>query len=490
MRPRPRPLPVVVAAVAVAAVTTAGWVSACATTGPAPPPGLSPTRALSPALAHDAYVWQRAWTPAVRRAVLAHGPAFRRLVVLAAEVAWPRQGEPRVARAQVDYATLRRAVARAGGRLRVGLALRVGPWTAARQPHAQAGRALAALAARALARARAAGVEPAELHVDYDAPTAGLAAYAAWLRQLRPRLGGVPLTITALPAWLDSPDLPALLATTDGWVLQVHSLVRPRGPDDLPPLTDPARARQWVARAARLSAAQARATGRPLPLRVALPTYGYEVGFRPDGALLGLRAEAPLFLRGLPGQRWPPGTRVRALRADAPALSHLVRAWSRERAAGHLAALAGVAWYRLPVATDRLTWRWITLRAVLAGRPVAPRVVAALTPASHDARLVDLVAHNDGLADGALPARLVVTAPASGPSPVLFAEALAGYELAPPTARTRRRWVFRRTPAGAAERLAPKARRRVGWLRLQPGRDRDALRLEPAASTPGDPHAP
>ena len=480
---------------AILATAALTW-SACATgaTGAAPAPAASrdPSHRshrspLSP-LSHDAYVWQRAWTPAVRRAVLTHGPSFRRLVVLAAEVGWDHH-QRHTARAQVDFDTLREAIARSQGRLRVGLALRVGPWDPSQESHAHAGRALAALAADVVARARAAGLQPAELDVDYDAPTAGLAVYARWLRQLRPALGGVPLTITALPAWLDSPALPAVLAVTDGWVLQVHSLERPRAVDPkqmaLPPLTDSTKARAWVAQAARLSATLARARRRPLPLRVALPTYGYEVGFRPDGTFLGLRAEAPLYLRGLPGQRWPPGTIVRALRADAPTLSALVRGWTRARAAGHLAPLTGLAWYRLPVSTDRLTWRWITLQAVMAGHPVAPRVVVALEPGGRErgeGSVLDLVATNAGLADAPLPARVVVTAP----EPVVFAEALAGYTLAPATRLGRRyAWIFRRAPTAAAKRLAPSGQHRIGWLRLTPGASRDAVQLE--ASPPVGP---
>ena len=46
---------------------------------------------------HEAYVWQRAWTPPVRQAVQAHAAEFHEVIALAAEVTWHDPTLPRVA---------------------------------------------------------------------------------------------------------------------------------------------------------------------------------------------------------------------------------------------------------------------------------------------------------------------------------------------------------------------------------------------------------
>src|SRR6478752_3227709 len=73
-------------------------------------------------LRQEVYVWQRAWTQSVREAVSQHATNFAQLVVLRAEVSWPTNRQPQLARANVDYETLTRL------RQPVGLALRIGPY--------------------------------------------------------------------------------------------------------------------------------------------------------------------------------------------------------------------------------------------------------------------------------------------------------------------------------------------------------------------------
>ena len=438
-----------------------------------------PGRASGP-LPHEVYVWQRAWTPAVRDAVAAHGGDFDAVTVLAAEVGWER-GPRQVARVDVDWGRL------AGARA-VGLALRVGPFDRASFPsarpashgpgepfrpgngvvsvgplrsprlptadfvvlrdqlrppgpdlplrgtesHAAAGDALAELAAEVDAAARAAGVRPRELQIDFDAPTAGLGDYAEWLARIHARVPDLPLVITALPTWLDAPAFADLAGRVDAFVLQVHSVTRPTGPDAVAPLCDPAASRRWIERAAAL--------GRPF--RVALPTYGYRLGFAPDGHLLGLTAEAP-------ARPWPPDTTVRELRADPAAMSALVAALTRD----HPANLVGVSWYRLPIPGDALVWSDATFAAVRRGEPVAPAL--AVTLAWPEPTLAEVRASNAGTADAALPAAIRV----SGPTP-LASDGQSGYTRADTLAAT----LLERGPAVTP--LAPGATRPIGWLRF------------------------
>src|SRR6185369_6869028 len=73
-------------------------------------------------------------------------------------------------------------------------------------------------------------VPVAGVEIDHDCGTARLSAYARFLAELRTRIeDGVPLSITALPAWLSAPNLDTVLAQADEVVLQVHAVQSPRG---------------------------------------------------------------------------------------------------------------------------------------------------------------------------------------------------------------------------------------------------------------------
>lgn len=67
---------------------------------------------------HQIYVWQRAWTPAVREAMQNTGDKISLLVVLTAEVSF-RSGSPRVVQIPLDYELFRKSPQP------VGLALRI-----------------------------------------------------------------------------------------------------------------------------------------------------------------------------------------------------------------------------------------------------------------------------------------------------------------------------------------------------------------------------
>ncbi|MDA4569495.1 DUF3142 domain-containing protein, partial [Escherichia coli] len=63
-----------------------------------------------------------------------------------------------------------------------------------------------------------------------------------FLTALKNRLEpGTPLSITALPTWLNSPDLDALLKVPDESVLQVHAVLNPTQG-----LFDAKRAQAWI----------------------------------------------------------------------------------------------------------------------------------------------------------------------------------------------------------------------------------------------------
>jgi hypothetical protein len=321
------------------------------------------------ALPQSAYAWQRVWNEAVLEAVSARARHLSSLVVLNAEVGW-KHGEPVLVRIPLDFETLRET------QRPVGLALRIGPFSGPFTFSDARTRWLADLATSLLRDARSNRLAVTELQIDFDCAESRLDGYGVWVEAIRRRVTPVPVTITALPAWLNQRACRRLLATADGYVLQVHSVERPRSPDAPFTLCRPDAARRAVEQAAQLRR----------PFRVALPTYGYSMAFDPRGRFIGLSAEG-----ALPG--WPEGTQVRELRADAASLASLVAAWQRDRPR----ELTGLIWYRLPVAGDRLNWPWSTLESVMAG--VAPRAALRVEARRSDAGFVEVVLVNAGPED-------------------------------------------------------------------------------------------
>lgn len=387
---------------------------------PAPPASSAP-------LAQSAYVWQRVHSPAVAAAVTAHAPDFSRFVVLAAEIDW-RGDTPVVTRVALDYAAL-------AGAPSFGLALRIRGYRGSFSSTAPAARTLVAAARSLLAEARAAGLDPAELQIDFDAGVRQLRDYRAWLQALRNAHLGTELTFTALPSWLAHfDDFAALARTADGFVLQVHSLTRPAAATaDPTALCDPAAARSAVRRAGRIG----------IPFRVALPTYGYALAYNADGKFAGLAAEGP-------APDWPSSFTVRELRADPASLAALVTDWRKS----HPRALTGIIWYRLPVAGDRRNWRWPTLHAVMTGR--APAANLRLEAHSSAGGLVELTATNTGDDD--------FTAPLSATLAWTDAHRVAADALPPAqlTHETATSLVWQ----AASLTLAPDERRALGWVRF------------------------
>ena len=60
------------------------------------------------------------------------------------------------------------------------------------------------------------------------AARSGLEDYRVWITRLRTQLPkSLRLSLTGLPDWLHSADLPALVATVDGFTLQLHAVDQP-----------------------------------------------------------------------------------------------------------------------------------------------------------------------------------------------------------------------------------------------------------------------
>lgn len=379
-------------------------------------------------LTQDVYVWQRSWNEPVLEAVRERAPRFSKVVVLAAEVTWSGR-QPRVVRVQTDWNALKQSGAT------VGLALRIGPVAGDFGNADGRAKALAELSRSLLDEASRHALAACELQIDFDCAESKLAHYVAWVEAIRNHVSPTPVVITALPAWLTRPDFQRLAQAADEFVLQVHSLERPTGPDAAFTLCDVAAARRAIERAGRFGKG----------FRVALPTYGYVIAFDTEGHYAGLSAEGPR-------RNWPADWQLREVRSDPAAIAGLVRGWISERPE----YLRGIIWYRMPVEGDALNWSWPTLARVTAGD--APQAKLRAEARRVQPGLVEFDLVNEGDADFAGQAE--VEARWSGTRP-LASDGLRGFE---PVPIGTNRICFRNLRQ--AYRISPQERRMIGWLRL------------------------
>lgn len=312
------------------------------------------------ALTHDAYLWQRQWTPSLRASVMASRDLVHDWRVLVAQA--DRDGRFHV------FAPDRGALV-ASGRPAIRV-VRIDGHLARWDE--------AALVARIVGIAHDASLPASAIEIDYDCPTARLPAYTAFLRRLKPALGDTPLSITALPTWIGSAALDDLLAVPDASVLQVHAVQAPQAG-----LFDPDVAQGWIDDFARHTRK---------PFRVALPTYGSRVTWNADGSMLAVESEQDLRAAD---------TAASELYASPVAVRGLIERLERHRPRG----LVGVAWFRLPTPDDRRAWSLATWRGVVTGHLDAPPLRAVLRPGK-DGAAADVVLENTGGIDRAPPAAI------------------------------------------------------------------------------------
>ncbi|PXV58284.1 Protein of unknown function [Dyella jiangningensis] len=371
-------------------------------------------------LANDAYIWQRQWTPALLHAMAEDGQPVRAWRVLAGEM----DGQGRWRMFTPDWNALAAsgkpvvAVVRIEGQLQ--------QWNEA---------ALLADVQSVLATWRQQKIVLAGVEIDHDCATSRLPAYAHFLQALRPSLLlGERLSVTALPTWLDSPRLDALLDQVDEAVLQVHAVQSPRAG-----LFNPDMARAWMT-------AFARHTRKPW--RVALPAYGTRVSWDAQGRVSAIESERPTLV-GDEG--------ATELFADPRAMQRFVA--SLEANAPH--GLAGIVWFRLPTGEDARAWSGASWRSVL-GRVPLQASLTALATGTEDAHRYDVWLVNEGDADMPLPPLVRIEGACAA------ADGINGYVLQ----RGERGLYLQRTRVGvlrAGRQLA------AGWLRCD---DAPALRIE------------
>lgn len=269
------------------------------------------------------------------------------------------------------------------------------------------------------------GIPLAGVEIDHDCGESSLSAYARFLQDLRRQLKGtLPLSITMLPAWLDSPQLDSIIAASDQRVLQVHAVQNPRKG-----LFHPQQAEDWIRRLSQRT---------DQPFRVALPSYGSMVSYDDWGNLVGIESEARTGVTG---------TQRKELVVPPAQVANLLQQLRQNPPSG----LSGFVWFRLPTQEDQRAWQLSTLQAVIRHQPLRARIQAGLRP-GESAGLYDITLVNAGNVDAPLPSMLEAPSACSlgdGVGPYLMQEGVNGL-------------LLQRRQAGL---LRPGQRLNIGWLR-------------------------
>ncbi|MEN8126768.1 MAG: DUF3142 domain-containing protein [Planctomycetota bacterium] len=309
-----------------------------------------PARRETGPLPHECYVWQRVWSEDLRAAIGRAESDLKGLTVLAAEID-VRPGRQQQQIMPVDYSFLS-TVSQS-----VGIAIRINPYSGPFDTEAPAAQTIRKVIKTVLEKAATAGFEPVEIQIDYDCAESKLAGYRTWIRSLKKSFSEHPIIITALPSWMKHRRFKKLVQSCDGYILQVHSLERPKTVDDAITLCDPERAVKWTRQADRLG----------VPFRLALPTYGYLVSFDEEGAFVSLSAEGSLPKRSGKMQ-------IKTVLSD----SKKILAMIQEIQTISPKNLSGVIWFRLPIAGDQLNWQWHTLQRLVQNQPLTEQVEVLL----------------------------------------------------------------------------------------------------------------
>lgn len=283
-----------------------------------------------------------------------------------------------------------------------------------------------------LSTVQKAGCRVFEIQLDYDCPTAKLPDYIIFLKVFRQELGGMKLSITALPDWYNQKkEVKALFDLVDYHVLQVHSLVFPKNTNETFTIFDKINVSHYVQQADSLN----------YPYYVSLPTYGYELKYGPSGEFIGLRAEDMGFGGMMSGMASK--TRVMTdMTAVRKAVIQLRLYPSKYR--------LGILWFRLPVKGDELNWPWETLLAIMEGKMPAIKVDAEFKKVEEN--LYEIWLHNRG--DTNVPGSVVIEF--SMPDQSLAAYDMFGeYNLSPMS-----------SVGGPAPKMGKSAC--AGWFRFKP----------------------
>jgi hypothetical protein len=345
-------------------------------------------------LSQEVYIWQRQWRPANQTALVQSQGVFQGLRILALQAHPKPNGADIWFEVAVNHAWLQ-----ADPRPKIAVVRLDGQFT-----HLNDEEVINKIT-QVLANWQAKGTHIAGVEIDHDSASSKLPAYHYFLKKLKALLPAeLKLSITALPAWLNSADFTALFSSIDELVLQIHSVSDPRLG-----LFDAEQGWQWVQQLSKISA---------VPYLIALPAYGSAV----ISTASGYKVESETPLRD---QRQSANA-VQELMADPQMLQAFVQKLQNQTDE----KLKGIIWFRLPLEGDKRVWPLSTLIAVAQQGVLTPNIELEIrgettasnfmepnlndgnTPNKDEAQLYQLILINKGNIAGSLPRILSLAAQA------------------------------------------------------------------------------
>lgn len=368
----------------------------------------------SSAFSQHIYIWQRLWTTEHAQALAQSKADFSVLRVLALQLHQAKNG-PVWTQAKVDLSLLA-----ADGRA-VHLVVRL-DGQLKHLPKAVLQQKILTL----LQLWQQQRVKVTQLELDYDCASSQLAAYASWLKELRQLLPGtLALSITALPDWLDKPGWLELQQQSDQLTLQVHSVISPEQG-----LFQTQLAKGWV----KQLAAQAQK-----PFYIAVPSYHSALLKQEQG--WQVESEQPLQSQSKRQELW----------LDALAVQDF-SLWLQQQ---DWPLLQGLAWFRLPLASDKRSWSYSQLQAVSSGKTLTADLKLSL---QGQAPQFELVAENHGFVAAPLPTTINLSGTLCS-----AADAVSGYQLNVSKDKNQLQFVLTKTET----LLQPRQRLALGWASCQ-----------------------
>lgn len=360
------------------------------------------------------YIWQRVWNSDHRQALAQSKADFSVLRVLALQHHQTKVG-PVWTQAKVDLALLA-----ADGRA-VHLVVRL-DGQLKHLPKAVLQQKLLAL----LHLWQQQGVKVTQLELDYDCASSQLSAYANWINELRQVLPQtLALSITVLPDWLGKPGWPELQQQVDQLTLQVHSVISPEQG-----LFQGELAKEWT----KQLAAQTQK-----PFYIAVPSYHSALLKQEQG--WQVESEQPLQSQSKRQELW-----LDALAVQGFSLWLKQQDWP---------LLQGLAWFRLPLPSDKRSWSYSQLQAVSSGKTLTADLKLSL---QGEAPQFDVVAENHGFVAAPLPPQINLSG-----GHCKAADAVSGYKLN--FSKDKNQLQFVLTEAEAM--LQPRQRLVLGWATCQ-----------------------
>ena len=317
---------------------------------------------------HDAYIWQRKWTPALLDAMHQSSPYIKKWRILVAEIT------PSGKMQTFPINLLALALAKKNIVLVIRINGQLTSWNPKQTIHDIA----ALIKTLALIKPQIKGIE-----IDHDCATSKLQGYISFLKNIRAldEINHKALSITVLPSWLKSPFLTPLLSLTDEAVLQVHSVSDPKKG-----LINTQNVKKWLRAFDQIS---------PVPFSVALPTYSSVIAWNQKGKIIGIESEV---------RRSFSRKNSKTIIADPELIFELITDLKKI----HYQHLKGISWFRLPTKNDRRAWSVTTWISLLKGKKT-PSQLEGIIINGYSNKTYDIHVVNTGDIDTILPQTVIVS---------------------------------------------------------------------------------